>query len=208
MGNLDRNWVAVVGDRDWPAALHTAQEIAEPVSRVAALVGLAGNAPEDRVDEVLRLAMDAAAGGGDGYQRCRGLAAVIGGALGRGRTEHAWRLLAEVLAGSAEIEPLSSRAAALEQLLRHAVVMGEGDARAVASAMLDVAEALKREPIGKWRKRGAYVVNQVVRGLGGRHESLALELLTARFGKEKAAAIWSRHGELAKSLSQRNAKQF
>lgn len=155
MGNLDRNWVAVLGDRDWPAALRTARELAEPGARVAALAGLTGNAPEDRVDEVLQRAVDAAVcGGGDEFERCRGLVAVIGAAIGRGRTERARGLLGEVHARSAKIEPVSSRAAAIEQLLRHAVAMGEEETRAVASAMLDVSEVLARDPVAKWRKRG------------------------------------------------------
>ncbi|HYF16176.1 MAG TPA: hypothetical protein VD971_14010 [Phycisphaerales bacterium] len=176
----------------WADALEVARGIEIPWYRAQALAGVAESAPEERVDDVLTRACSAAAEGNDAYQRVAVLAWVIEAAAARGRIEYAKRVLADALAKSAGVTPLRSRATTLELLLRAAVGLGERDARVVAVALLDAAAELRAHSGKRWRKWGASYLNRTACLLAP-YPALALSLLEACLGEERAKAVFTRH---------------
>lgn len=178
----------------WAEAFKVATDIALPWYRVQALATVAKAADDDRVDAVLEKASSEAAKDTDAYQRIAVLSWVIDAALARERTAYAQRTLRSALAQSEAITPMKSRASALELLLTQATKLGEGDARQVAEALLNAAGGLAADPAKKWRKWGTSYINRAARTLSQYHRPLAEEILIARFGPERAAAILNRHG--------------
>ncbi len=170
-----------------------ATEIPLPWYRVQALASVAKAAPDDRVDAILDMATDEARREMDAYRRVAVVAWVIDAALARGRTEFALHSLQCALDECAGVTPVKSRAEALHLLLEQATKIGEHDTRRVAEALLDAAAALSADPVRKWRKWGKSYIHRATWTLSRAHMSLADNLLSARFGPERAAAILARH---------------
>lgn len=189
-----RSRVHALSRSRWSEALRVAAEIPLPWYRVQALATVAQAAAEDQVDGVLERARREAARDADAYRRIAVLAWVIEAALDRGRTKLAERVLRDALDQSGTINPMRSRAAALELLLQEAMKLGAADARRVAEALLDVAEDLAAHPVKRWRKWGVSYFNRVAWTLSQGRRPLAEELLTARLGAARAAAVLARHG--------------
>lgn len=179
----------------WDDALTLAIEIPLPWYRVQSLARVAEAAEESRVDEVLAMALKEAAKSTDAYRRVAVLRWVIEAARRRDRKDLAETVLRGAIVESAAVTPLQSRGKAIDKLLQEAVYMGEPCARLAADALLDVAQALKADPIRRWRKWSASFVNYVVCALRKDHRSLTEELLTSRFGAERCAEILARHPE-------------
>lgn len=188
-----RTRVRQLASSHWAEALKVATEISLPWYRVQSLAAAAKAAADDRVDTVLEKALSEAMRDTDAYRRVAVLAWVIDAALSRERKNFAERVLRGAIVQSTTITPMKSRATALELLLAQATKVGERDARQVANALLDVAATLRGDPVKKWRKWGASYVNRTAWILSKEHAPLAENLLTARFGSERSAAILSRH---------------
>jgi hypothetical protein len=185
-----RGRVTPLAQSDWQAALKLASEIPLPWYRVQSLGTIAAYAPDAHVDAILDLACAEAEKDTDQYRCLAVLAWVISAATYRGRMDFAVRLLDHVLAQAQTITPLKSRAAALELMLQRMARMGEADARRVAIALLDVAAALRKDPVAKWRRWGASYVGRVARTLYvQQRRALADELFTEQFGAERCAAL-------------------
>lgn len=189
-----RTRVAELSRTKWAEAHGVAAEIPIPWYRVQAFSLLVPHAPEDRVDDLLTKAQREAAKGPDEYQRIAVLTWVIGAALARGRTAAARQILTFALAQAPAITPLRSRAAALDLLLGQAVRIAAPEARAAASALIDVAEMFCNSPKKGGRRWGKYYVNNIAYHLHDQHLHLGLQLLTARFGEQRAVAAFARRG--------------
>ncbi len=178
----------------WAEAFRVATDIPLTWYRVQALAAVAKAAADDQVGAVLEKASSEAGKDTDAYRRIAVLSWVIDAALERERKVFAQQTLRSALAQSDAITPMKSRASALELLLARATKLGEGDARQVGEALLNAAGALAADPEKKWRKWGTSYINRVARTLSQHHRPLAEEILTARYGPKRTAAILKRHG--------------
>jgi hypothetical protein len=163
---------------------------------VQSIAAVASAAPEDRVDSLLSKAAAEAGRDTDPYRRWAVVAWIIEAAVARERFPFARQLLADALEACAQITPVKSRATALEILLQRAVSVGDRESRLYAEALLDAAAILEKNQFKKWQKWGASYVNRTAQRLSDAKKSnLAMSILEARLGTERAARVLSRHGQ-------------
>jgi hypothetical protein len=120
--------------------------------RAQAMATIAEVSPGPLSEKAFRAARAAAAAGDDAYQRAAVLAFVIVAATKRNRIELAKTMLDDALALIPSVEPMASRAYALDGLWRAASTVGD---RAMRDAVLAAVTA-HVHPDRSWRARRLY----------------------------------------------------
>ena len=120
--------------------------------RCQALAHIAEHAPDALSEKAFRQARAAAAESHDSYQRAGVLAYAITAALGRGRTELVWAMLGDALALVPAVEPMASRAHALNLLWSTLAHNGDAKMREAVIAALQA----HVDPDRSWRARRLY----------------------------------------------------
>lgn len=162
--------------KHWNEAWHVANTIPLPWYRVQALAAVAQHAPDTEVATLLRTAADLAASCGDEYKQTAVMTWVVRAATSRGYVEIAQQEVMRAVARAPQITPDCSRAAAMELMLVEATRLGPRETRAVATALLQAAIALRQTPHKRWRKWGKTYERQLHLWLLPAYAELSQEL--------------------------------
>jgi hypothetical protein len=133
-------------------AFDLARTIPDGWYRCQAMATIALHAPDVLSEKAFGQARAAAAAGDDDYQRAGVLAFAITAALGRGRRNLATAMLADALSLIPSVEPMGSRAYALDRLW--STIAGNGD-RTMREAVIAAVTA-HVHPDQSWRARRLY----------------------------------------------------
>jgi hypothetical protein len=133
-------------------AFDIASTIPDGWYRCQAMAEIAEHAPEPLAAKAFAQARAAAAAGADDYQRAHVLAFAMIAALRRGRRDLANDMLADALAIAPSVEPMASRAYAMEGLWRVCRSLGDWT---MQHAVLASVQALVH-PDRSWRARQLY----------------------------------------------------
>lgn len=149
---IKRGQVHEIVQRDPAAAYAYALTIPDGWYRCQALAIVARQAPDELSEEAFGQARRAAAQSFDNYQRAGVLAFAITAALGRGRSVLAEDMLADAFGIVPSIEPMASRAYALNLLWSTIAYHGDGRLRALVIEQVQA----QVDPDRSWRARRLY----------------------------------------------------
>ena len=154
-------------------AFDLARTIPEGWYRCQAMADIGLHAPDPLSERAFGQARAAAAAGDDNYQRAGVLAFAITAALGRGRRDLANAMLADALALIPSVEPMGSRAYAVNLLW--STIAHNGD-RAMREAVI-AATTAHVHPDRSWRAKGLF--RDIVANLAWDRPDLAEALIRA-----------------------------
>jgi hypothetical protein len=153
--------------------------------RCQAMAHIGLYAPDALSEKAFRHARAAAATGADDYQRAGALAFAIAAALGRARKDLASAMLRNALTLAPAIEPMASRAHALNLLWSTAAHHGDSNMRAAVIAAVQA----HVHPDRSWRARRLY--RDITDELAG-HDPRKAEAIIAAMPVGKARAYLAR----------------
>jgi hypothetical protein len=149
---VNRGQACALAQSEPQRAFDLALTIPDGWYRCQAMAEIALHAPDPLSEKAFRHARTAAAASHDSYQRSAVLAFAIAAALGRGRKDLASAMLRNALTLAPAVEPMASRAHALNLLWRTATHHGDGNMRAAVIAAVEA----HVHPDRSWRARRLY----------------------------------------------------
>lgn len=149
---IKRGQAGAIAESDPEGAYDLALTITDGWYRCQALAGVARHAPDELSEKAFRQARRAAADSYDNYQRAGVLAFAITAAFGRGRQDLVDAMLADAFKLVPSIEPMASRAYALNLLWSTIAWHGDGRLRALVIGEVQA----HVHPDRSWRARRLY----------------------------------------------------